>query len=56
MEHEPQRDALVYIEGADERACVWMHGTSSQDSWSQNLGPENAVAEVLSQWLLDRMG
>jgi len=48
---EPEQEALFYIEGPDERGCVWMHGTSSRDPWSQNLGPSNKVAEVLSQWL-----
>ena len=48
---EPEQDALFYIEGPDERGCVWMHGTSSRDPWSQNLGPRDKVAEVLSQWL-----
>ena len=41
----------LYIEGTDERGCVWMHGTSSRDPWAQILGPQESVAEVLSQWL-----
>jgi hypothetical protein len=56
MKYEVEQNALFYIEGPDERGCVWVHGTTSQDPWSQNLGPETAVAEVLSQWLLDRFG
>jgi hypothetical protein len=48
---QPEQKALFYIEGADERGCVWIHGTSSGDPWSQNLGPAGKVAEVLSQWL-----
>lgn len=48
---EPEQEALFYIEGPDERGCLWMHGTSSRDPWSQNLGPRDKVAEVLSQWL-----
>jgi hypothetical protein len=51
METEPEQEALFYIEGPDERGCVWMHGANSADPWSQNLGPQEAVAEVLSQWL-----
>jgi hypothetical protein len=51
MEDEPEQDALFYIEGSDERGCVWLHGASSRDPWSQNLGPQDKVAEVLSQWL-----
>ena len=49
--HEPEQETLFYIEGPDERGCVWMHGSSSGDPWTQNLGPAGKVAEVLSQWL-----
>ena len=49
--NKPEQEALFYIEGPDERGCVWMHSTSSRDPWSQNLGPRDKVAEVLSQWL-----
>ena len=38
MSEEPEQEALFYIEGPDERGCVWMHGTSSRDPWAQNLG------------------
>jgi hypothetical protein len=48
---EPEQEALFYIEGPDERGCVWMHGAISKDPWAQNLGPAGKVAEVLSQWL-----
>ena len=51
MEDEPEQEALFYIEGPDERGCVWVHGTNSTDPWAQNLGPAAKVAEVLSQWL-----
>jgi len=47
----PAQEALFYIEGPDERGCVWMHGASSKDPWARNLGPAGKVAEVLSQWL-----
>ena len=47
---EPEQEALFYIEGPDERGCVWMHGTSSNHPWAQNLGPRGKVTEVLSQW------
>ena len=50
-EDEPEQEALFYIEGPDERGCVWIHGAISRDPWAQNLGPANKVAEVLSQWL-----
>jgi hypothetical protein len=51
MEDEPEQEALFYIEGPDERGCVWIHGASSRDPWAQNLGHRDKVAEVLSQWL-----
>jgi hypothetical protein len=51
MSDEPEKEALFYIEGPDERGCVWMHGASSTDPWAQNLGPQDKVAAVLSQWL-----
>jgi hypothetical protein len=47
----PEQEALFYIEGPDERGCVWMHGANSSDPWAQNLGPADKVAEVLSAWL-----
>ena len=46
-----EQDASFYIEGPDERGCVWIHGASSATPWAQNLGPCRKVAEVLSQWL-----
>jgi hypothetical protein len=51
MDDEPELDALFCIEGPDERGCVWAHGTSTRDPWTQNLGPAQKVAEVLSEWL-----
>ena len=51
MEDEPEQDALFYIEGPDERGCVWIYGAQTGVSWSQNLGPVDKVAQALSQWL-----
>ena len=51
MEDEPEQEALFYIEGPDERGCVWIHGANSRDPWTQNLGPCRKVAEALTQWL-----
>lgn len=48
----PDQEALFYIEGPDERGCVWAHGASSADPWARNLGPQDQVARVLSQWLV----
>lgn len=50
MDNEPEQEALFYIEGPDERGCVWIYG-NSPDPWAQNLGPHRKAAEVLSQWL-----
>ena len=30
---------------------MWAHGTELRNPWAQNLGPQDKVAEVLSQWL-----
>jgi len=51
MEDDPEQEALFYIEGPDERGCVWIHGTNSHDPWARNLGPADKAAQVLSQWL-----
>ena len=51
MDNDTEQDALFYIEGPDERGCVWMHGAASANPWAYNLGPADKVAEVLSQWL-----
>ncbi len=51
MDDELDQEALFEIEGPDERGCVWIHGTGPRDTWIQNLGPADKVAEVLSQWL-----
>ena len=48
---DPDRDALFYIEGPDERGCVWIHGANSANPWSQRLGPQDRVVHVLSRWL-----
>ena len=51
MHDEPEQEALFYIEGPDERGCIWMHGANLTDPWTHNLGPCGKVAEILSQWL-----
>lgn len=50
VEDEPEQDALFEIEGPDEDGCVWI-SSMTPGGWSQNLGPRDKVAEVLSQWL-----
>jgi hypothetical protein len=51
MSSEPEQEALFEIEGPDEDACVWIHSTEPRNPWTQNIGPRDKVAEVLSQWL-----
>ena len=51
MENEPEQDALFQIEGPDEDGCVWICAAEGRDTWCQNLGPADKVAEVMSQWL-----
>ena len=51
MDIEPQQDALFQIEGPDEDGCVWICSTEGRDVWCQNLGPQDKVAPLLSQWL-----
>lgn len=51
MASEPNQGALLEIEGSDEDDCVWMHSTDPRNPWTQNLGPSQKVAEVLSEWL-----
>lgn len=51
MDEAAEQEALFYIEGPDERGCVWIHGASSRDPWGRNLGPLGKVAETLSRWL-----
>lgn len=48
---QPEQSALFEIEGPDEDACVWIHSTDPRNPWTQNLGPQEKVAEVLSEWL-----
>ena len=50
-ESDPEQDALFQIEGADEDGCVWICSAEGRDTWCQNLGPRDKVAEVLSDWL-----
>jgi hypothetical protein len=49
--NELEQEALFYIEGPDERGCVWIHGANSRDPWTHNLGPVKKVREALSRWL-----
>jgi hypothetical protein len=49
-DEEPQ-GALFEIEGPDEDACVWLVSGKGEGAVVVNLGPRDAVAEKLAQWL-----
>ena len=51
MDDEAEQDALFQIEGPDEDGCIWICSAKGRDVWCQNLGPQDDVAEALSQWL-----
>jgi hypothetical protein len=50
---DPEQGALFEIEGPDEDGCVWICSAGGRDVWCQNLGPREAVAEKLAQWLTE---
>jgi hypothetical protein len=50
-DEELEQGALFEIEGPDEDGCVWACSPKGRDVWCRNLGPADAVAERLSQWL-----
>lgn len=49
LEEEPAQEALFQLEGPDEDGCVWACSPEGRDTWCQNLGPTEKVAEVMSQ-------
>lgn len=51
---QPEQAALFQIEGPDEDGCVWACSSEGRDVWCQNLGPADAVAEVVSAWLVSQ--
>ena len=51
MEDAPAQESLFEIEGPDEDGCVWIHSTDPRNRWTQNLGPRQKVAEIMSEWL-----
>jgi hypothetical protein len=48
IEDEPEQSALFDIEGPDEDDCVWLRNEGQR---CFNLGPRDAVAEKMCQWL-----
>ncbi len=51
FDDEPEQGALFQIEGPDEDACVWLVSGTGQDTVVLNLGPRDAVAAKLTDWL-----
>jgi hypothetical protein len=47
----PEQGALFKLEGPDEDGCVWICSTEGRDVWCQNLGPKDAAATVMADWL-----
>jgi hypothetical protein len=50
---EPEQGALFEIEGPDEDACVWLVAGKGADAVVVNLGPREAVATKLADWLAE---
>jgi len=49
--NDSNQEGLLYVEGPDERGCVWAHGADSRHPWARHWGTEDKVAEILSQCL-----
>lgn len=50
---DPEQGALFEIEGPDEDSCVWLVAGKGADAVVVNLGPRDAVAEKIAQWLAE---
>ena len=48
---ENEQESLFEIDGPDEEGNVWIVSPEGRNVWSRNLGPQDRVAEVLSDWL-----
>ena len=48
---EAERGALFEIEGPDEDSCVWLVAGTREEAVVVNLGPREAVATKLADWL-----
>lgn len=53
MDNDPEQGALFEIEGPDDDSCVWLVSGTGEDAVVVNLGPRNAVAEKMAQWLCE---
>ena len=48
---ENEQDSLFEIDGPDDEGCVWIVSPEGRNVWCVNLGPQDKVAEVMSDWL-----
>jgi hypothetical protein len=53
MNDEPEQDAIFEMEGPDEDSCVWLLYSTDADAVVVNLGPTDAIAPKLTQWLAE---
>jgi hypothetical protein len=53
VDDEADQKALFEIEGPDEDSCVWLVSGKGACAVVVNLGPREAVAEKLTQWLAE---
>jgi hypothetical protein len=51
LDDELEQGTLFEIEGPYEDACVWLVAGRSDDAVVVNLGPREAVATKLPNWL-----
>jgi len=51
MQDDPLQDSLFEIDGPDDEGNVWIVSPEGRNVWSINLGPQDVVAEVMSDWL-----
>ena len=51
MQDDPPQDSLFEIDGPDDEGNVWIVSPEGRNVWSVNLGPQDVVAEVMSDWL-----
>ena len=50
-ENEAEQDSLFEIDGPDDEGNVWIVSPEGRNVWSVNLGLQDKVAEVMSDWL-----
>ena len=51
MSDEAEQGALFEMEGPDEDACVWLVSGRGPEAIVVNLGPREAVANKMTEWL-----